>query len=69
MTYLPDTNACIALLRQRNPKLTTRWQAVNVSEVVLCSVVVYELRHGAERRPHPARFQSTGRGSIPVLSG
>ena len=33
MTYLPDTNACIALLRQRNPKLMARWQAAKASEV------------------------------------
>ena len=55
MNYLPDTNACIMLLRQRNPKLMARWQAAKVSEVVLCSIVVYELRHGAERSPNPNR--------------
>jgi predicted nucleic acid-binding protein len=27
MMYLPDTNACITLLRQRNPKLMARWQS------------------------------------------
>lgn len=53
MTHLPDTNACIALLRQRNPKLIARWQAAKASEIVLCSVVVYELRHGAERSSNP----------------
>ena len=55
MTFLPDTNACIALLRQRHPTLTARWQATEASQVVLCSVVVYELRHGAERSSNPAR--------------
>ena len=55
MIFLPDTNACIALLRQRQPKLTARWQATKASEVVLCSVVVYELRHGAERSSNPVR--------------
>ena len=55
MTYLPDTNACITLLRQRNPALMARWQAAKASEVLLCSVVVYELRHGAERSSNPAR--------------
>ena len=55
MTYLPDTNACITLLRQRNPALMARWQAAQASEVLLCSVVVYELRHGAERSSDPAR--------------
>lgn len=55
MNFLPDTNACITLLRQRHPKLMGRWQATKASEVVLCSVVVYELRHGAERSSDPAR--------------
>lgn len=55
MSFLPDTNACIALLRQRHPKLMARWHATKSSEVVLCSVVVYELRHGAERSSDPAR--------------
>ena len=53
--FLPDTNACIALLRQRNPTLIARWQATQASEVVLCSVIVYELRYGAERSSDPLR--------------
>ena len=44
MIFLPDTNACINLLRQHNPHLIARWQAVRAREIVLCSVVVYELR-------------------------
>jgi tRNA(fMet)-specific endonuclease VapC len=55
MIYLPDTNACIKLLRQRDPGLLARWQAARLSNVVLCSVVVYELRHGAERSADPIR--------------
>ena len=53
MIFLPDTNACIALLRGRNARLVTRWKTVKVSEIVLCSVVIYELRHGAERSANP----------------
>lgn len=53
MIYLPDTNACIALLRQRNPILIARWHASTPSEIVLCSVIVYELRHGAECSSNP----------------
>lgn len=55
MTHLLDTNVCIALLRQRNAKLIAHWQAAKAAEVVLCSVVIYELRHGAERCSDPAR--------------
>lgn len=55
MIYLPDTNACIALLRRRDANLMARWQATKSRDIVLCSVVVYELRHGAERSSDPAR--------------
>ncbi len=54
MIFLPDTNACIGLLRQRQAKLIARWQSVKASDMALCSVVVYELRHGAERSSNPA---------------
>jgi tRNA(fMet)-specific endonuclease VapC len=55
MTYLPDTNVCITLLRQLNQKLIIHWQAAKASEIVLCSIVVYELRHGAQRSSNPVR--------------
>lgn len=55
MIFLPDTNACITLLRQRNTPLMARWQSAKAADVVLCSVVVYELRYGAERSSDPAR--------------
>ena len=55
MTYLPDTNVCITLLRQLNPRLITRWQTTKANEIVLCSIVVYELRHGAQRSSDPVR--------------
>lgn len=55
MIYLPDTNTCISLLRRRQPHLIERWQGVPVADLVMCSVVVYELRHGAESSAEPAR--------------
>jgi len=55
MIFLPDTNACVALLRARNTRLMARWQAAKPSEIILCSVVVYELRYGAERSSNPTR--------------
>ena len=51
MNSLPDTNACISLLRRRTPSLVAR----RAADIVLCSVVVYELRYGAERSSNPAR--------------
>lgn len=53
MIFLPDTNACISLLRQRKPNLMARWQSTRATDIVLCSVVVYELRYGAERSSNP----------------
>jgi len=55
MNYLPDTNACISLLRERKPRLMARWQATKASDLVLCAVVVYELRYGAEHSSNPVR--------------
>jgi tRNA(fMet)-specific endonuclease VapC len=52
--FLPDTNACIAMLRQNRPRLTAKWQTVRPVDMVLCSIVVYELRFGADRAPNPA---------------
>ena len=46
MIYLPDTNTCISLLRQKQPNLIARWQSTRVTDIALCSIVVYELRHG-----------------------
>lgn len=55
MIFLADTNACITLLRQRDSPLIARWKSVKAADIALCSVVVYELRHGAERSSQPAR--------------
>ena len=58
MNFLPDTNCCIEFLRGRNQELVTRWRAIKANEIFLCSVVVYELRHGAERSSNPASEHS-----------
>ena len=55
MIYLPDTNCCIEFLRGKNVKLIVRWQSAKASDIFLCSVVVYELRYGAERSSNPIR--------------
>ncbi|WP_390844992.1 type II toxin-antitoxin system VapC family toxin [Anatilimnocola floriformis] len=55
MIYLPDTNVCVAFLRRRSLKLIGRWQATPAQNIVLSSVIVYELRYGAERSADPAR--------------
>ena len=55
MIYLPDTNTCISLLRQKQPDLIARWRSTKVADITLCSIVVYELRHGAESSSDPQR--------------
>jgi tRNA(fMet)-specific endonuclease VapC len=55
MMFLPDTNACISLLRQKQPRLIARWQSTKLADIVLCSIVVYESRHGAESSSNPGR--------------
>ena len=55
MTFLPDTNACVTYLRRKDPRLISRWRATKASDMVLCSVVVYELYYGAERSADPAK--------------
>lgn len=54
MIFLPDTNACITLLRQRDQRLIARWKSVKVTDIVLCSITVYELRYGAQRSSDPS---------------
>lgn len=55
MIYLPDTNTCISLLRQKKAGLIARWRSTKVTDIALCSIVVYELRHGAESSSDPPR--------------
>ena len=55
MTYLLDTNVCVLLLRQPNSQLWERLSHLPQNEVALCSVVEFELRHGAEKSQQPHR--------------
>jgi tRNA(fMet)-specific endonuclease VapC len=58
MIFLPDTNACITLLRRRDERLITRWKSIEPTDIVLCSIIVYELRYGAQRSSDPSREHS-----------
>jgi Predicted nucleic acid-binding protein, contains PIN domain len=58
MIFLPDTNTCITLLRRRDDRLIARWKSVNTTDIVLCSIVVCELRYGAQRSSDPSREHS-----------
>jgi tRNA(fMet)-specific endonuclease VapC len=47
MTYLLDTNACIAILRDAGSNVTRRLRQESSGTVALCSVVKTELYYGA----------------------
>ena len=69
MIYLLDSNVCIGLLRQREPKLTARFKREPPGNVALCSVVVGELLFGARRsRKSPAALSQVRTFCSPYLS-
>lgn len=47
MTYLLDSNAWIAYLRQKDPALIQKVQQTDPKDIRLCSVVLGELYFGA----------------------
>jgi len=53
MTYLLDTNVCIAYLNNRSSRVVQRLRAVSPSDVAVCSVVKAELCYGAMRSRNP----------------
>lgn len=54
MRFLLDTNACIAHLTGRAPRLTERMRATSPSDIALCSVVKAELLFGAHKSARSA---------------
>jgi tRNA(fMet)-specific endonuclease VapC len=53
MSYLLDTNTCIAYLNGRAVGVRRRLQALPPAEVTLCSVVKAELLYGASKSTNP----------------
>jgi len=47
--YLLDTNVCIHLLNQADPRIEQHFRARSPAEIALCSVVKAELLYGAHR--------------------
>ncbi len=43
MIYLPDTNACVAVMRNRSVECVRRFQQALPDELVLCDIVLAEL--------------------------
>lgn len=62
MRYLLDTNACVDYLTGRHPRVVARLQSSSPEDLCLSSVVVAELRYGADhssrRRAHHARIDA-----------
>jgi tRNA(fMet)-specific endonuclease VapC len=58
--YLLDTNVCVDYLTGRYPRVVTRFQRMSPDDLGLSSVVVAELRYGADhsarRRANHARI-------------
>ena len=55
MRFLLDTNVCVDYLSGRHPPVAARLRALSPSEVCLSSVVVAELRYGADKSAQPRR--------------
>ena len=49
MIYLPDTNACVAVMRNRSVECIRRFQQTLSTEIVLCDIVMAELWYGIYR--------------------
>lgn len=53
MTYLLDTNVCIAYLRGSNSAVLSRMRGLSPNDVSVCSIVSMELFYGAQRSSDP----------------
>jgi tRNA(fMet)-specific endonuclease VapC len=53
MKYLLDTNVCVDYLTGRHPAVVKKIQRVAPADLALSSVVVAELRYGADRSARP----------------
>ena len=53
MKYLLDTNACIAYLNGRHPAVVNRIRTTAPADLAISTVVVAELRYGADRSARP----------------
>ena len=68
MTYLLDTNAWIAYLRQRDAGLLRRMQQANPADLHLCTIVLAELYYGAHHSAPQHQAQATPHDHASKLS-
>lgn len=55
MRYLLDTNVWVDFLRQRSPRVAARIRSTDPDDLSISSVVLAELRYGAEKSRNPER--------------
>jgi tRNA(fMet)-specific endonuclease VapC len=55
LTHLLDTNICVAVIRQRSPRVLTRLQKMLPGSVGVSIVTVAELQFGAAKSLNPPR--------------
>ena len=55
LTHLLDTNICVAVIRQRSPRVLARLQRMTPGSVGVSMVTVLELQFGAAKSLHPRR--------------
>ena len=55
MKYLLDTNVCVTHLRGKNALVLQRFGLHPPTDLALCSIVVAELRYGAEGSTNPPK--------------
>ena len=53
MGYLLDTNVCIMYINGRSTSVRDRILAVSPTDIVICSIVKFELTYGAMRANNP----------------
>lgn len=55
MRYMIDTNTCIYVINRRPPKVFDRLKEHRVGEIGISSIVLSELKYGAEKSSDPER--------------
>lgn len=47
MIYLPDTNACIKYINQKDSAILRKFAVISRQDIILCDIVKFELYYGA----------------------
>lgn len=57
MRYLLDTNICIYLIKQKPPAVLQRFQTLEVGDIGISSITVFELECGVAKSSRPEQNQ------------